>query len=246
MASPFMDFLKVLGPPTLLNLLLAFLWLGLLFRRSFHASELVHNKVDVLDNELARWARISLVLVAVLTLARIIVTAAGGPAFPLSWIALVSGLPILLFSRSRLAVLHQLDWTTLVFFASMFVLMASVWNSGFFQGLLQRFDVDVGSIPTILAMGVGVSQLISNVPLVALYLPLLQHAGAGAPELLALAAGSTLAGNLLILGAASNVIIIQHAEKHHSGLSFIQFARAGIPLTAINMAVYWAWLKWLY
>jgi Na+/H+ antiporter NhaD/arsenite permease-like protein len=43
-----------------------------------------------------------------------------------------------------------------------------------------------------------------------------------------------------ILGAASNVIIIQSAERRYGvSLSFVEFARAGIPLTAACAAVYW-------
>jgi Na+/H+ antiporter NhaD/arsenite permease-like protein len=63
--------------------------------------------------------------------------------------------------------------------------------------------------------------------------------GAGTKEFIALAAGSTVAGNLLILGAASNVIIIQNAEKKSGEtLTFADFAKVGIPLTILNVAVY--------
>lgn len=52
-----------------------------------------------------------------------------------------------------------------------------------------------------------------------------------------------MAGNLFILGAASNVIIIQNAErKAGQTLSFVEFARAGIPLTLVNVLVYWMFL----
>jgi Na+/H+ antiporter NhaD/arsenite permease-like protein len=69
------------------------------------------------------------------------------------------------------------------------------------------------------------------------------HAGVTAAGLVALAAGSTIAGNLTILGAASNVIVIQNAEKKgDQTLSFWDFARVGIPLTIINVAVYWLFL----
>jgi Na+/H+ antiporter NhaD/arsenite permease-like protein len=244
MVEPFRDFLVALGPPTLLNLLLAYALLGRMFR--FHDSPLIHAEVELRDVPLARWAKVSLLLVIALVLLRLMTTAVGWQPFPPSWIALAGAAPILLFSRRRIQVLRHIDWATLLFFTAMFVLMESVWNSGFFQALLHRFPVDVRALPTVLGLGVGVSQLISNVPFVALYLPLLEHAGANQASFLALAAGSTLAGNLLILGAASNVIIIQHAEKHGATLGFFQFAKAGIPLTAINLAVYWGWMEWFY
>lgn len=127
----------------------------------------------------------------------------------------------------------------------MFVLMQSVWNSGFFQGVIESSHVSIDSIPAILVISVLLSQLISNVPLVALYMPMLLNAGAGTKELVALAAGSTVAGNLLILGAASNIIIIQNAEKHGETLSFMEFAKVGIPLTVANVLVYWLFFSLL-
>jgi Na+/H+ antiporter NhaD/arsenite permease-like protein len=71
----------------------------------------------------------------------------------------------------------------------------------------------------------------------------LAQAGASTVEMMALAAGSTIAGNLTILGAASNIIIIQNAEKKgHATLTFLEFVRIGVPLTVINVAVYWLFL----
>ena len=63
--------------------------------------------------------------------------------------------------------------------------------------------------------------------------------------MMALAAGSTIAGNALILGAASNVIIIQSAEKDGEALTFWEFARVGIPLTITQSAIYALFLSFL-
>jgi len=93
-----------------------------------------------------------------------------------------------------------MDWHTLIFFAAMFILMQSVWDSGFFQATINNLNLDVTSADSIFAVSTLLSQFISNVPLVALYLPLLTQAGARASQLMMLAAGSTIAGNLTILG----------------------------------------------
>jgi Na+/H+ antiporter NhaD/arsenite permease-like protein len=125
----------------------------------------------------------------------------------------------------------------------MFVLMESVWESGFFQSLISGLGLNITSPAPILFISMLLSQLISNVPLVALYLPVLMKAGASTTSLMALAAGSTIAGNLFILGAASNVIIIQNAEKKfRETLTFLDFAKIGIILTTINVLVYWLFL----
>jgi Na+/H+ antiporter NhaD/arsenite permease-like protein len=69
---------------------------------------------------------------------------------------------------------------------------------------------------------------------------MLMKIGVTGAGLMALAAGSTIAGNLSILGAASNVIIIQNAErKSGETLTFWEFIRIGLPLTVINVFVYW-------
>jgi Na+/H+ antiporter NhaD/arsenite permease-like protein len=69
---------------------------------------------------------------------------------------------------------------------------------------------------------------------------MLMKMGVTGAGLMALAAGSTIAGNFSILGAASNVIIIQNAEqKSGETLTFWEFVRIGVPLTTINVLVYW-------
>ena len=77
-------------------------------------------------------------------------------------------------------------------------------------------------------------------------MPILLNSGASAKEMIALAAGSTIAGNLFLLGAASNIIIIQNAEeKYGKTITFWEFARIGIPLTIINIFVYYLFFYFL-
>jgi len=243
--APFVTFLEYLFVPTLLNLSAAFFLLKIIYRKHFTAVSLVHSQEPIKDRELSGLSKISLaVLCAMIALKVLVFILFPAADFRLTYIALAAALPVLLFSPRRAEVLRRIDWSTLVFFAAMFILMKCVWNTGFFQGLLAQAGFDVASTPMILAVSVSLSQLISNVPLVALYLPALTHAGAGIPGMMALAAGSTIAGNLFILGAASNVIIIQNAEKKAGEtLTFFEFARAGVPLTFINVIIYWTFLK---
>jgi Na+/H+ antiporter NhaD/arsenite permease-like protein len=155
-----------------------------------------------------------------------------------SYIAIFSALPILLSSQ-RWTLIKRLDWGTLLFFASTFILVQSVWDSGFFQTKINQFHLSVTHIALILVISLILSQFISNVPLVALYLPLLIQHHLPNSHLLALAVGSTIAGNLSILGAASNIIIIQNAEKRGDpGLGFFEFIKLGAPLTVINILIY--------
>jgi Na+/H+ antiporter NhaD/arsenite permease-like protein len=245
-ANPFVTFFGILLIPTVINLFLAYFMLRLFYKKHFHGSQLIASQEEkIKDHELASLSRVSLILIIILVLAKIIIVSLNIPIdFSLTYIALISAIPVLLLSPKRFDVIKRIDWSTLIFFAAMFILMESVWESGFFQLLIAELNLSITSTSTILVVGVLLSQLISNVPLVALYLPLLISSGATTKGMIALAAGSTIAGNLFILGAASNVIIIQNAEKKSGEtLTFLEFAKIGIPMTTINILIYWLFLR---
>ncbi len=246
LSEPFLTFIKMLAIPTLINLAITYLLLRLVYRQQFvTAMPLTHNPVELLDKKLAGLARASLFLLIGLITLNIILSAIHSPLrLELSQIAVIAALPPILFNPDRKHLLKSLDWSTLLFFAAMFVLMSSVWQTGIMQQQVNKLQIDLTTIPAIMLLSASLSQLISNVPLVALYLPMLSNPS---PEaLMALVAGSTIAGNLLILGAASNVIIIQHAEKHQATLGFFEFARVGIPLGFVNLLIYWMWFRHVY
>ena len=245
MNNPFLTFIQQLLLPTAINLFIAYLFLKISYKEHFTSSSLNHTKQPITDARLAGLSRISLGLVVLLVCIKIMVALSGLQFdIKLTYIAMISALPILLLSKRRKEVLKNMDWHTLTFFAAMFILMESVWDTGFFQNAINGSGVDITATAVILPISVFLSQFISNVPLVALYMPILSHANVTTGGLLALAAGSTIAGNLSILGAASNVIIIQNAErKGNVSLGFIEFARVGIPLTITQVFVYWLFLS---
>lgn len=243
--SPFLTFLRALALPTLLNLVLAYVVLRVMWPTAFHATTLVHSVVAIRDPVLARLARLALFLILGLIAVKIACVSLAVPLeIRLSYLAMTAALPLLVGSRRRLELLRQVDWSTLLFFAAMFVLMASVWQTGVFQEWTAHLQMDLTSPSSILGLSIILSQLISNVPLVALYLPLVSEASGSLPALLALAVGSTIAGNLMILAAASNVIIIQRAEQEGHTLSFRTFAWIGVPLTILQTLVYAVYLEW--
>ena len=245
--NPFITFFRFLLIPTVLNLFSAYLLLRLAYRKHFHTKLLSYHADPINDNNLARLARASLILLVIMVLVKIVTVFVGLRAdFRLTYIALISALPIVLLSRRRFEVIRRIDWYTLIFFAAMFVLMQSVWDSGIFQEMMTSLQLNLASKSIIMTVSVLLSQLISNVPLVALYLPVLTGISNSTGALMALAAGSTIAGNLTILGAASNVIIIQNAEKSKGvTLTFWDFVKVGAPLTVINVTVYWLFLSFV-
>jgi len=244
MESPFITFFAYLAIPTIINLFVLFLLLKIFFKKHFTKKELVHEPKEIKNPELALVAKISLAIVVLLILAKIILYFFKTD-FNMVLIALLGAAPILLYRlfAKNFHIVRKLDWHTLIFFAAMFVLMASVWDTGFFQSVITNLRLEIESLPIILLISTFLSQLISNVPLVALYLPLLQHIGITTAGLIALAVGSTIAGNMTIMGAASNIIIFAKAERRENvSVTFWDFFKIGMPLTIINLLVYYAFI----
>ena len=244
-SNTFVSFFRFLAVPTLLNLIIAFILIKIFFKDHFHNDDLNHSSEPILDFKLAKISQASLLLMFLLIGVKVALVYFGREEqLKLTYIALIAAAPVLLFSKRRIEIIKKIDWHTLIFFTAMFVLMQSVWDTGYFQSLIKNSNVNITSTILILLVSVLLSQLISNVPLVALYLPLLIHYGVTEKGMIALAAGSTIAGNLFILGAASNIIIIQNAERRKGEtITFMEFARIGIPLTILNIIVYYFYFK---
>jgi Na+/H+ antiporter NhaD/arsenite permease-like protein len=241
MDTPFVTFSLYLLIPSLISLGVAYILLRFFFRTDFSTRLLDHDPIMPVDNKMFFPVKCSLAVILILGVANIIASLYGGKLLvPLPLIAVCAAVPVILLGTERLRLLKNIDWFTLVFFAAMFVLMESVWQTGFFQSFVDESMVT--SVPMILLTSAVTSQFISNVPFVALFQPIIMQTGGTTAQLMALAAGSTIAGNLTILGAASNVIIIQNAEKQGETLTFFEFARVGVPLTVLQLGVYWAWL----
>ena len=241
--NPFVTFLVTLGIPTLVGLLLCYLVVRWMYPGEFGHRACSIDEGKVTDPALARLSQVSLLLILVLIVLTVATVTLGFPTgLSLTFIALLAALPPLLASPRRWELVRKIDWPTLVFFAAMFVLMASVWATGFFQALMEMAGPALGNTGVILLLGITIPQFLSNVPFVALVLPLISSSESVIP-LMALAAGSTIAGNLSILGAASNVIIIQNAERQGETLGFREFVRAGVPLTLLQAVLYWAFLS---
>ena len=90
------------------------------------------------------------------------------------------------------------------------------------------------------------SQALSNVPFVKLfitYMKNLGYTGNDTSSWITLAMASTIAGNLTILGAASNIIVLEVLESRmDTTITFIEFLKIGIIVTTVNTIIYLAFI----
>ncbi len=151
-------------------------------------------------------------------------------------------------TRPRRA-LQEVDWSLLLLFAGLFVVMRGVEEAGLARAVVTGIAgplARTGALASArFAAAVTVlSQLVSNVPAVMLFVPSLEllPAGAAVRLWLGLAAFSTLAGNLTLIGSVANLIVFETARKDGVEVGFLEYLRAGLPVTLGTVAIAWAWL----
>lgn len=160
-------------------------------------------------------------------------------------------------------ILRDLDWSTLIFFMSVFVLIGSLEKTGVLSAasgtlaLVLGRNVVLGSLLLLLLVG-GLSSLVPNIPLVVAMVPLLKdyvvNVGLASSEILdpnfagnlpievlplfyAMMYGATLGGNGTLVGASSNIVAAGVAEQHGKEISFQTFLRYGIPIVSVQLAL---------
>jgi uncharacterized protein (TIGR03382 family) len=143
-------------------------------------------------------------------------------------------------SRTMIA---AVDWPLLLLVSCLFAITGQLNEAGIAAKVLAFLD-DHQLLPNnliVLLPFAGVtSNAIGSVPTAMLLLQIWPAPPSGV--LYALALLSTLAGNLLLTGSITNILIAEQAERMGAGLTFRAYARAGIPIAALSLAFATLWL----
>ncbi|MGH2476069.1 MAG: SLC13 family permease, partial [Candidatus Limnocylindrales bacterium] len=106
-------------------------------------------------------------------------------------------------------------------------------------------DVGVASIGLLWLSAIA-SAIVDNIPYTATAIPIVQQlAASGIPEdplWWSLALGACLGGNATIIGASANVVVANLAGRADHPITFAQFLRYGVPVTAMSLGVSTAYL----
>jgi Na+/H+ antiporter NhaD/arsenite permease-like protein len=165
--------------------------------------------------------------------------------YPTHLVAL-SGGAALLFTRRMdpQSIYQRIDWTMLVMFAGLFVVVRGVETTGLLKNLVEAAGPDkLKNIAVLSVVAAVLSNLVSNVPSVLLFKSIYPQIKQGISTGLALASASTFAGNLTVLGSMANLIVIEQARREGITISFVDYLKVGLPVTIITLAIDIAWLQ---
>lgn len=157
--------------------------------------------------------------------------------YPLADSALIAASILLITRRVNSdRILGKIDWNLLVMFAGLFVITHATQE----LGILNNLTGSIEQPPSLLGVTVILSNLISNVPAVLVLQSLIPKGDTQA--WLLLAAASTLAGNLTLLGSVANLIVAEVGGKQGYRLSFQEHLRFGLPLTLVTLVIAYFWI----
>ena len=238
--APMVTFVHWLIVPTLICLCGSALWLS---KRMVVSTPEGTRTEKTLGSDGSQWPVLLaiLVLVVLVTVESVLAATGSDIGYPLGVAAAIACLPVYLFDKARVKTLSRLDWPTLVFFIAMFIVTGALLDSGSLQTILGEKREHMNEPLVTAGISFFGSQVFSNVPLVDMYLKLLPSYDV--PNLMMLAGVSTLAGNVFIISAASNVIVLQMADRLGAvEVTFTQFMKAVLPIGIASTLVTIGWV----
>lgn len=168
--------------------------------------------------------------------------------------ALIGASALLLWIRPDIEeMIGAVDWTTLVFFMSLFIVVGAIQEVGLISLIATQIGNLIGdNLP--LAMIVVtwfsaiLSMVIANIPFTAAMLPVIGYLtliipGADSKVLFyCLSIGAALGGNGSLIGASANMITAGIAERAGYKITYLYFLKKGLPALIITVTISLIWL----
>jgi Na+/H+ antiporter NhaD/arsenite permease-like protein len=173
---------------------------------------------------------------------------------PPAVVAILGSTALLLWARPDMsAMLREVDWTTLVFFMCLFMMVGGVQEIGLIQLIAEAVKNLAGDsllLATLLVIWVSAvaSAVVANIPFTAAIVPVtvfltLTLPGAENNVLYwGLALGAGLGGNATYIGSAPNIVAASILDRAGYRLKFGDFSRVGVPVTFVTILVPTIWI----
>ena len=143
-------------------------------------------------------------------------------------------------------VLKRIEWSVLIFFGSLFVMVGGLEAAGVLDGVASAVGGLAGIPPVVFGIGLiwvvaALSAVVDNIPITIALIPVLQSLGASGMEVgplwWALAFGAGFGGNGTLIGSTTNIIVATFSEKTRTPITSAAWVRLGLPVMLITCAI---------
>ena len=232
---PYANFAAALAPVALFGLLLTIILIALFHRHEFaRGARLTAPSTPIRLHRVLMWRALAGTALV------ISLFFAGQPP---AKVAIIVG-ELLLTRRVRSErVYAQIDWSLLLMFAGLFIIVAGAEHSLLSGEVIAAAgQLHLGRLPVLSALTAILSNLVSNVPAVVVLRPFIEGLRDQERAWLTVAMASTLAGNLTVLGSIANLIVVQRAAASGIVIGLWDYCRVGVPLALLTLAIGTLWL----
>ncbi|MCR4881872.1 MAG: ArsB/NhaD family transporter [bacterium] len=241
----FMDFLTNLTPVVVVIMSVALIILGLWFRKDIKVKDANIKKVLDIDNTKTiknRNLMIRSIIVLALVIFGFIMHDKTGLA---AYVPAMAGAGFMLLFEKPHKILMNVEWSTIIFFAGLFIIIGGIEVNGGIHFLANKLIEATGGNTKIASMlilwGSGiVSGIVDNIPYTATMAPLISNLGEVMnlqPLWWSLSLGACLGGNFTIVGAAANVIVSEKASAEGHKITFLGFMKYGVIITTTSLLI---------
>jgi Na+/H+ antiporter NhaD/arsenite permease-like protein len=254
------DFLIHLAPFVLLALVVFIGLCRVMFRHAFrYDPERAAQIAALRERDAIRDGRLLVVSLAVLGLVTVAFVLHTALHLEPAVVAVIGGLLLLVLSRLDTSeVVKDVEWPTLAFFVGLFVMVGALVNTGVIEEISRTaVDATEGRLfaaSMMLLWGSAVlSAIVDNIPYVATISPVVAEmvnadGNTSQSQVLwwALAIGADLGGNATAIGASANVVVLGIAERAGKKITFWEFTKYGLIVTAVTIALAtpYIWLRY--
>lgn len=142
--------------------------------------------------------------------------------------------------------IQDVEWTTIVFFMALFVVVGGLTETGVIKQLADLLIRATHGHPVLTMLvllwaSALLSAVLDNIPFVATLIPLvlaMQADGAAVePFWWAISLGACLGGNGTMIGASANVVLSDISTKHGYPITFRSYLRVGLPFMLISVVI---------
>ena len=162
-----------------------------------------------------------------------------GLSLPLVAIA-AAAILIAIAQRDPARAFANVEWELLLFFGALFIVMRGVRDLPLVLDLTSTASAHLSGVRLhdagiVSAAMLALSNLVSNVPAVILWLPAVPQTAAPSFVWLVMAMSSTFAGNLTLIGSMANLIVAERAAARGEHVGFGDYLKVGVPVTLLTM-----------
>lgn len=245
----FNDFMFNLAPVVIVIFTVTLLIVKLTNRKSLHVSDKQRSVIMSFDESLAikdsKLLKKSLFVLGLTIIGFMLHQRLGYESATVAFLG--ASLLLLISGISPEEILMEVEWPTIFFFGSLFVLVGGLEMVGVIDTMAEKLLLltkdNLFLTAMVILWGAAIaSAFLDNIPFVATMIPLIKSIGVMstmsiAPLWWALALGACLGGNGTLVGASANVIVSGMLEKHGERLGFVEYMKVGFPMMLLSVAI---------